>query len=184
MWDNNIKQAVQYLQHGKIIAYPTEAVYGFGCDPYNEMALKKLLDLKQRPWEKGLILIAADFTQLEPFLQPLTCELKTKLFASWPGAITWLLPAKIKVSRYLRGDSDKLAVRVTAHPQVVDLCRQWGKALVSTSANISKMPPATTALEIKDKFAKEIVYILPGKVGDRQRPSEIRDALSDKILRN
>ncbi|MFK5969562.1 MAG: Sua5/YciO/YrdC/YwlC family protein [Candidatus Marithrix sp.] len=184
MWDDDIKQAVQYLRHGKIIAYPTEAVYGFGCDPYNETALKKLLDLKQRPWEKGLILIAADFTQLEPFLQPLTSELKTKLFASWPGAITWLLPAKIDVSHYLRGNSNKLAVRVTAHPQVVDLCRQWGKALVSTSANTSMMPPATTALEIEDKFDKEIVYILPGKVGDRQRPSEIRDALSDKILRN
>ncbi len=184
MWDDDVKQAVQYLRYGKIIAYPTEAVYGFGCDPYNETALKNLLELKQRSWEKGLILIAADYTQLQPFLQPLTSKLETKLFASWPGAITWLLPAKAEVSHYLRGNSDKLAVRVTSHPQTVDLCRQWGKALVSTSANTNAIPPATTALEIEDKFDKEMIYILPGQVGDRQRPSEIRDALTDEILRS
>ncbi len=184
MWNENVKQAVQCLQQGKIIAYPTEAVYGIGCDPYNETALKDLLKLKQRPWQKGLILIAADYAQLEPFLQPLTADVKAKIFASWPGAVTWLLPAKSEISRYLRGNSDKLAVRVTAHPQAVDLCKQWGKALVSTSANTSAIPPAITALEVEKTFAEKIAYILPGQVGDRQRPSEIRDALTDKILRS
>ncbi|MDM8566219.1 L-threonylcarbamoyladenylate synthase [Candidatus Halobeggiatoa sp. HSG11] len=184
MQNENVKQAVQYLRQGKIIAYPTEAVYGLGCDPYNETALKNLLKLKQRSWKKGLILIASDYKQLEPFLQPLTSELETKLFASWPGPITWLLPAKTGVSHYLRGKSDKLAVRVTAHPQVIALCKQWGKALVSTSANTSDIPPCITASEVECGFEDKIDYLLPGQVGDRQRPSEIRDALTDEVLRN
>ncbi|MDM8569696.1 Sua5/YciO/YrdC/YwlC family protein [Thiotrichales bacterium HSG1] len=184
MENENIKQAVQYLKQGKIIAYPTEAVYGLGCDPYNETALKNLLKLKQRSWKKGLILIASDYKQLEPFLQSLTPELKDKVFASWPGAITWLLPAKIGVSHYLRGSSYKLAVRVTAHPQTVILCQQWGKALVSTSANISATPAAITSLQVQHELGDKIDYLLPGQVGELQRPSEIRDALTDEVLRN
>ncbi|MCK5877289.1 MAG: Sua5/YciO/YrdC/YwlC family protein [Candidatus Marithrix sp.] len=179
----NIELAVQYLKKGKIIAYPTEAVYGLGCDPYSEIALTNLLKLKQRSWKKGLILIASDYKQLEPFLQPLTLELKTKIFASWPGAITWLLPAKTGISHYLRGNSDKLAVRVTAHPQTITLCQQWGKALVSTSANTSGITAATTFSQVQHGLGTKIDYILPGQVGDRQYPSEIRDALTDKILR-
>ncbi len=177
-------KAVECLQQGKIIAYPTEAVYGLGCDPYNETALKNLLKLKHRSWKKGLILIASDYIQLEPFLQPLTPELEAKLFASWPGPITWLLPAKSKISHYLRGCSDKLAVRVTAHPQTVTLCQQWGKALVSTSANTSGIPAVKTALQVQHEFGDKIDYILPGQVGDRENPSEIRDALTDEVLRS
>lgn len=184
MQSRDIKQAAKCLQQGKIIAYPTEAVYGLGCDPYNETALKNLLKLKQRSWQKGLILIAADYAQLEPFLQPLPHELETKLFASWPGPITWLLPAKSGISHYLRGSSDKLAVRVTAHPQTIALCQRWGKALVSTSANSSGTPAVKTALQVQHEFGNKIAYILPGQVGDRQNPSEIRDALTDEVLRS
>ncbi|MBE9561431.1 MAG: Sua5/YciO/YrdC/YwlC family protein, partial [Proteobacteria bacterium] len=165
MQSENIELAVQHLRQGKIIAYPTEAVYGFGCDPDNETALKNLVKLKQRSWKKGLILIASDYKQLAPFLQPLTSELEDKVFASWPGAITWLLPAKIGLSHYLRGNSDKLAVRVTSHPQTIVLCQKWGKALVSTSANLSETTAANTALQVEQEFGNKVDYILPGQVG-------------------
>ena len=178
-----LKQAVRYLKAGGIIAYPTEAVYGIGCDPRNGKAVARLLALKQRPWQKGLILIAADYTQLEPFLEPLTPMLEKQVFAKWPGAVTWLLPAKPEVPYWLRGQSNKLAVRVTAHPQAAALCQYWRAPLVSTSANVSNKPAAKTALKVRQIFAQTLDYIVPGQVGGRQRPSEIRDALTNAVLR-
>jgi L-threonylcarbamoyladenylate synthase len=179
----HIKQAVRCLNTGGIIAYPTEAVYGLGCDPINKTAVARLLTLKQRPWQKGLILIAADYAQLAPFLKPLTPTLEERIFATWPGAITWLLPAKPETPYWLRGQSNKLAVRITAHPQAATLCQHFGRALVSTSANQSGRPAAKTALKARHIFAQTIDYIMPGQVGGRTRPSEIRDALTNTILR-
>lgn len=178
-----MKQAVRSLKAGGIIAYPTEAVYGLGCDPLNEKAVLRLLALKQRRWEKGLILIAADFTQLEPFLEPLTPMLEKRVFADWPGPVTWLFPAQSNVPYWLRGQSSKLAVRVTAHPEAVALCQQWGGALVSTSANLSGQAAAKTAFEVQQIFGETIDYIVSGAVGKRERPSEIRDALTNTVLR-
>jgi len=179
----HFKQAARILAAGGIIAYPTEAVYGLGCDPLNEKAVNRLLALKQRPWQKGLILIAADYTQLAPFLEPLTPLLEKRVFAAWPGAVTWLLPAKSDVPHWLRGQSNKLAVRVTAYPQTAMLCSHWGGALVSTSANLSGQPTAKTAFKVRRIFCNTLDYIVPGQVGERQRPSEIRDALTNRVLR-
>jgi len=178
-----MKEAVRSLKAGGIIAYPTEAVYGLGCDPLNKQAVLRLLALKQRSWEKGLILIAADFEQLELFLEPLTPMLEKRVFAEWPGPVTWLLPAQANVPYWLCGQSNKLAVRVTAHAKVVELCQQWDGALVSTSANLSGQPAAKTAFEVQNIFAETIDYIVSGAVGERERPSEIRDALTNTVLR-
>ena len=178
-----MKEAVRCLKEGGIIAYPTEAVYGLGCDPLNEKAVRRLLALKERNWEKGLILIAADFAQLEPFLEPLSSILRKRVFAKWPGPVTWLLTAKSTVPYWLRGQSSKLAVRVTAHAKVCELCHEWGGALVSTSANLSGQAAATTAFDVEHIFAEKIDYIVSGAVGKRERPSEIRDALSNTVLR-
>jgi L-threonylcarbamoyladenylate synthase len=179
----HIKQAVRHLKAGGLIAYPTEAVYGLGCDPLNEKAVARLLALKQRRWQKGLILIAADYPQLSPYLEPLTPNLTERVFARWPGPVTWLLPAKPNAPHWLRGLSTQLAVRITAHPQAAALCQHWGGALVSTSANRSSHPAAKTALQVRRSLSQTIDYILPGQVGGQQRPSEIIDALTNIILR-
>ena len=114
----HLTQAVRCLEKGGIIAYPTEAVYGLGCDPLNTDAVERLLQLKQRNWRKGLILIASDFSQLQPYLRPLSPEIEKTVFSAWQTntAVTWLLPAQPDVPLQLRGLSDKLAVRVTRHP--------------------------------------------------------------------
>ncbi len=179
----HLKQAVRHLAIGGVIAYPTEAVFGLGCDPSNEIAVTRLLALKQRPWQKGLILIAANYAQLTPFLLPLTPIIQQKVFATWPGAVTWLLPAKPETPHWLCGQSNQLAVRVTAHPQTIALCQCWGGALVSTSANQSNYPAAKTAFKVRQIFGHSLDYIVPGTIGGRQRPSEIRDALTNKVLR-
>lgn len=181
--DTALDSAVQHLKIGGIVAYPTESVYGLGCDPHHSGALQRLLALKQREWHKGLILIAAEVAQLSPFILPLNQEISQRVLATWPGAVTWLLPVRAEVSELLRGNSDKIAVRVTAHPLAAALCRAWGGALVSTSANISTQPPAKTATEVQHIFDNSIDYIVDGAVGENPRPSEIRDALTNQILR-
>lgn len=179
----HLREARRRLNRGDLLAYPTEAVYGLGCDPLDASAVLRLLALKQRPVEAGLILIAADFTQIEPFVAPLAASLRKRVFASWPGPVTWLLPARPEVPTWLRGRHSTLAVRITAHPGSRALCQTFGGALVSTSANPRGRPPARTALQVQRYFGAAVA-ILTGPVGERSRPSEIRDALSGRILRN
>jgi len=178
-----INEAVRILQQGGVIAYPTEAVYGLGCDPNNHQAVERLLAIKQRSQDKGLILIAAEFQQLAPYLAEINMALKAKILATWPGPVTWLWPANPAVSNLLRGKHDTIAVRVTAHPVAAELCRVFGGALISTSANLSGKSPARTAEEVQAQFKHQLDYVLKGKVGGRAKPSEIRDALSGEVLR-
>lgn len=180
----HLRETSRCLLGGGVIAYPTEAVYGLGCDPLNARAVQRLLELKQRPLAAGLILIAADFSQIEPFLDNLPPALRRRIGATWPGPITWLLPARPETPVWLRGRHATLAVRVTAHPGSAALCRAFGGALVSTSANPRGREPARCPLQVQRYFRDSIDYLVPGPLGQRQRPSEIRDARTGKVLRS
>ncbi|NOQ16341.1 MAG: tRNA threonylcarbamoyladenosine biosynthesis protein RimN [Methyloprofundus sp.] len=171
------------LQQGRIIAYPTESVYGLGCDPYNEIAALQLLSLKQRPMYKGLILIAADISQLSPFIQADEAILN-RISPSWPGPITWVIPAQSWVPEYLKGQHSSLAVRVSAHPVVQQLCKQFGGAIISTSANISQQKPARSALVVRQYFSANEVFVLSGQTSQLQQPTAIYDAQSGQCLRS
>ena len=178
----SIRQAVKTLRTGGVIAYPTEAVFGLGCDPWDEMAVARILDIKQRPWQKGLILIASDFNQLTDFIAPLSAVILEQIEASWPGPVTWLLPASETTPDYLTGEHDTIAVRVTAHPQTVALCRAAGHALVSTSANIAGLTPAKTVRQVRWQLP-EVDTILSGHCGGATQPSQIRDAQTGTVIR-
>lgn len=177
--------AVAALQHDGVIAYATEAVFGLGCDPDSEAAVQRLLAIKQRPVEKGLILIAAELAQLQDYidLDQLTSEQLAKVEASWPGPFTWIMPARPDTPAWLTGQFDTLAVRVTAHPQVQALCRAFGKPLVSTSANLTGEEPARRLADIGELLASQLAYILPGEVGGQANPSEIKDARTGAVIR-
>lgn len=177
-----LTQAVSALRAGQVIAYPTEAVWGLGCDPYDEAAVRRLFALKGRSEAKGLILIAADIAQIEPWLAALTPAQREAAHATWPGPYTWVVPAPA-APRWLRGDHDSLAVRVSAHPGVQALCRAWGGPLVSTSANRSGEPPLADAEALREAFGEGLGFILPGALGGDAKPSEIRDAVSGAVLR-
>lgn len=183
MLDDQITRAVEVLKQGGVIAYPTEAVFGLGCDPRDESALRRILDIKQREAEKGLILIAATYEQLRPYLQPLDTETENRILASWPGAVTWIVAARDEVSTSLKGKHDSLAVRVTDHPMVIELCNRFGGAIVSTSANPAGKPPARTASQVKDYFNESLDFIVDAPTGGRDRPSEIRDSRSQAVIR-
>ncbi len=175
--------ARHWLHAGGIIAYPTEAVYGLGCDPRNGAAVKRLLAMKQRPQHKGLILIADRFEALAPYVHLLDAERMAEIRASWPGPNTWLLPARETTPNWLTGSHRTLAVRVTAHPLAAALCRAWGGALVSTSANLGSRPPARRALEVRWRLTMQPDLIVAGACAGSDRPSTIRDGLSGRLLR-
>lgn len=176
-------QAVQRLKAGEIIAYPTEAVYGVGCDPFNEQAVRQILALKGRPESAGFVLIASNLEQLEPWFGKVAPELLQKAQASWPGPVTWLFPRADHVPDYVAGNHKTIALRMTAHPASRDLCEAFGCALISSSANTSSAKPARSHAEVVEYFSDSIAGTLKGALGDGERPSEIRDLVSGATLR-
>ena len=177
-----IRMTSRALRQGKLIAYPTEAVYGLGCDPLNEAAVMNLLSIKQRPIHKGLILIASDFAQLQAYICPSTAMLE-RILPSWPGPITWIVPAQAWVPAYLKGKHHSLAIRVSAHPIVRQLCANYGGAIISSSANISQQAPARSPLAVRKKFPACNIHILAGATGQHKQATPIYDALSGRCLR-
>ena len=179
-----LQEINQLLQKGEVVAYPTEAVFGLGCDPDSESAVYKLLNLKQRSVDKGLILIASHYQQLIPYIDQLavTKEQIQMVFNSWPGPNTWIFPKNANTPNFLSGKYQSIAVRVTDHPLVCKLCDLFAKPLVSTSANLSGHPACKTALEVANQFGNNFP-ILAGQIGNRSQPSIIRDVLTGAIIR-
>ena len=181
-----IHLALQTLRQGGIIAYPTEGVWGLGCDPSDVDAVQALLQLKQRPVKKGLILVAADIQQLEPYLQGLNTQQRQTLAQSWPGPHTWLVPANEQVPTWISGGQSTVALRVSAHPVINALCTDFGAAIVSTSANVSGKAAARSLLDVQLQFSSKTiprVTLVPGALGDSNKPTTIRDLMSGSVIR-
>ncbi|MBU2098263.1 MAG: Sua5/YciO/YrdC/YwlC family protein [Gammaproteobacteria bacterium] len=184
-----IKRAAEVIFNGGVIAYPTEAVWGLGCDPDNEQACLKLLQIKQRPVEKGMILIAGSLEQFSRLLAPLASRQRETLAQAWQrqnisGAVTFLVPDLMnQVPWWVKGQHSAVALRVSRHPLVKALCEMSGGALVSTSANISGRPPARSLLTLKKQLGAQLDFIVPGCLGGESKPSRIIDLETGKILR-
>ena len=180
---SKIEKAVEVCAAGGIIAYPTEYCFGLGCDPLNETAVRRILTLKRRSWTKGLIVITDDVRRLRRLIDCSDRSSLTAPLASWPGPHTWLLPALTATPRWLRGQHDSLAVRLTDHPLAMLLCRQSRSAIVSTSANRKNQPPLRTARQVRFEFGDDIDWVIDGPVGRANSPSEIRDARTGQLVR-
>lgn len=178
----DIKRAAEVVAAGGVIAYATESVFGLGCDPSIFSAVERILELKQRSISKGLIVIAADFSQIESYLAFPDDEVKERVLAAWPGPTTWIVPARKEVPHWLTGGHSGLAVRVTDHPQAKALCNMAGP-LVSTSANPGSQAPARNVTEVSQYFYDALDYVLPGEVGSLPQPTAIKDALTGVSLR-
>lgn len=185
MINQHLDCALAALNSGGVIAYPTEAVWGLGCDPFDPLAVDKILQLKQRPMDKGLIVVAANMQQVAALIEPLTAAEKALLASTWPGPVTWLLPDPDQCfPPWIRGNFSSVAVRVSAHPLVRQLCLAYGGPLVSTSANPASLPPARSRLRVVRWFGRHLDYVLPGRLGGNARPSQIRDLRNGTLLRS
>lgn len=180
---NKVRSAIAILNQGGIIAYPTEAVYGLGCDPFNQQAVMQLATIKRRPIAKGFILIAANWQQVEDLVQPLSKEVVDRVFSTWPGPVTWVFPASARSPIWVRGDHPGIAIRLTAHPIARELCLEFGKPIISTSANREGAAPAGNDIQVKKYFSQELDFIVTGETGGLLKPTEIRDALTGNIIR-
>ncbi|HEX7801526.1 MAG TPA: Sua5/YciO/YrdC/YwlC family protein [Pseudoxanthomonas sp.] len=181
----SIPEAATALQTGGVIAYPTEAVWGLGCDPRDEQAVLRLLAIKQREVEKGLILIASHLEQLRPFLNlaAVPADNLAAVLASWPGPHTWVMPASAAAPRWITGAHDGIAVRISAHPLVIELCNAYGGALVSTSANRAGQPAALTRQTLDLEVLEGVDGLVAGDTGGLGAPTAIRDALTGAAIR-
>ncbi len=181
----SVDDASRRLHAGAVLAYPTEGVWGLGCDPRNETAVLRLLAIKQRDIGKGLILIAADEAQLAPFIAMAELDdvQADAVRASWPGPNTWIVPASAEAPGWITGQHTGIAVRVSAHPEVVALCLAFGGALVSTSANLAGQPAPRRRDELPPSLLANIDGVVHGETGGRETASVIRDALSGQLVR-
>lgn len=193
MITTSVAEAARLLKQGEVLAYPTEAVWGLGCDPYNEQAFLKILALKQRPIEKGVILLASQMSQVMPLLQNLPKQRQQEIMTSWENrsiserATTWLLPADEKIPTWIKGHHSQVAVRVTTHPLCVALCNAFNGFIVSTSANPAGLEPAQHLQQATQYFRHNSaidLHYLNGDLGTSQQPSRIIDAQTGQIIRD
>ena len=182
---DDIERAPALLRAGGVIAYPTEGVWGLGCDPFAQAAVMRLLALKQRTPDKGLILVAADPSQFDGLLDwdALDARGREQVLASWPGPNTWLVPATARVPEWIRGTHEAVAVRVSAHAGVAALCRAWGGPLVSTSANRAGDPAPVTRGELDAAIVAGVDLVVAGETSGLGQPSALRDARTGERLR-
>lgn len=178
---NQVVDARELLKHGKIIAYPTEAVYGLGCSPFDQQAVNVLLALKHRPKSKGLILLIADWSQLIPLIAPISDELLVPVRAAWPGPVTWVFPKASTIPDWLSGEHDSIAIRMSAHPIAHQLCIDG--PVVSTSANINGQEPAIDLPGLRLQFPQGIDAVVSGDLGGLNQPSAIFDVRTGVRLR-
>ena len=176
-----IEDAKKILSEGKLIAYPTEAVYGLGCDPFNKHAVEKLLALKQRPSSKGFIILIAEWSQLTPLIGDVPENLLDNVRATWPGPVTWVFPRSNKIPDWLCGHHSSIAIRMSAHPVARGICS--GGAVISTSANISGAMPAVDLAGLSQQFPHGIDAIFSGDLGGTGQLSSIFDVLTGQRLR-
>ncbi len=175
---NGLDEALVDLKQGKVIAYPSEGVWGLGCDPVNEEAVYRLLKLKNRPVSKGLILVGSKLEQMKPYVN--INKYKAKLITKWPGPHTWIVPTRT-TPLWIRGNYDSVAVRVSNHPIIIEICNKFGGVMVSTSANMKGKKPVTTQQEVEELF--EGLSIVEGCLGTLNSPTPIQDIQTDKWIR-
>ena len=176
--------ACAYLKSGKVISYPTEAVWGIGCDPFNENAVRRVLGLKSRQFSKGLILVAASLEQISSLVKPLKKEQIALLKSSWPGPTTWLLPDESDCfPPWIKGHHHSVAIRISDHDLIRELCLKFGGPIVSTSANVTGEPEIKDRKGIEGVFGDKIDYVVDGELGSQHSTSEIRDLITGQRLR-
>lgn len=180
----SFSQIVEKLKQNQVVAYPTEAVFGLGCNPNSLQAVRSLLNLKQRSESKGLILIAPSVEYFLPYIDETILSQKHWQRFSYTDkqAITWVMPAKKTVPTYLKGNFNSIALRLCRVPAVTQLCEATGFALTSTSANLSGEPPCRTAQEVIKQFGNHFP-VLNAPTGGKKNPSEIRDIFTQNVLR-
>ncbi|NLQ17499.1 tRNA threonylcarbamoyladenosine biosynthesis protein RimN [Marinomonas sp. M1K-6] len=171
------------IRQGGVIAYPTEAVWGLGCDPFNESAVRRILALKSRAESKGLILIAGAQDQLTPWRKTLDAHAAQRLISVRETPTSWVVPDTQITPSWVRGEHQSVAIRLSQHQAVQALCAAFEGVIVSTSANPAGLEPAMSAEEVNAYFGDKIDAIFHAPLGKAAKPSQVRDILTEQLFR-
>lgn len=181
----HLREAARVLRSGGVVAHATEGVWGLACDPDDMAAVARILTLKQRSVDRGLILLghrprvfAAELAELNE------TDYSTALNA-WPGPATFIVPnlGPVPWAQWIVGTHSGVAVRVPGHEQARALCASFGGALVSTSANPGGRTAAISEMKVRAYFGRDIDFYLPGEVNQPGQPSSIHDFAAGRTLR-
>lgn len=178
----DLREAVDLLRKGRVVSHACEGVWGFACDPFNQVAVERILAIKQRPQAKGLIVIAGNAQQFSHELENLSVERRKLVERQWPGRTTWLVP-NVRFPAWVVGEHKTIAIRVPGHPQARQLAQMFGAPIVSTSANIADQPSCTTENQVRQQFVDCVDLIVSGEIQSSSGSSDIFDAMTGTQIR-
>lgn len=181
--DAQLAEALVVLRRGGVIAHACEGVWGFACDAFAQASVERILGIKDRPVDKGLIVIGGGAEVFEPELAQLEADERREVLASWPGAETWIVPTG-RFPPWITGAHATVAIRVPGHEQALRLARQFGAALVSTSANLAGQPSLVEQADVVRTFSDLVDFVLPGHVANAGAASRIRVAGAGTVIRD
>lgn len=163
------------IKRGKIVAIPTDTVYGLAVDPFNEIAVQQLFSIKKRPASNPILVLIESYQQVGLLAKNLPKSLDRIAARFWPGPLTIILPAKDTVPCSVSAGTGTIALRVPSSKVVRHLIRSSGCPLTGTSANLSGKRVAETAGEVYRQFGKQVHCILDGGRARSRQPSTILD---------
>jgi len=157
---SQVDRAVEILENGGIVAFPTDTVYGLGADVFNVEAIERIYKVKQRARNVPLPVLLADSTDLVGVVADVP-EMAWRLIKRfWPGGLTLVLPKKDTIPDIITAGSDKVAVRIPDHVVPLSLVRGLGKPIIGTSANISYEASPLTAAEAEQQLGGQVDLII------------------------
>ena len=183
--EGTLAQGVALLREGAVLAFPTDTVYGLGCDVFNHAAIEKVYAIKQRPTSMQLPVLMADMHDLELIVRDVPPLATTIAQLGWPGALTLVLQAQTSLPAIVYGSSETIAVRIPDHPLLRQLIREFGRPIVGTSANLHGQPVPPTAAEVQQQLQGRLPLVFDGGPAASEQPSTIIDlsGVAPRIVR-
>ena len=160
--EQDIKNAVEVLRRGGVILYPTDTVWGIGCDATNAEAVKRVYEIKQRDDSKALICLVDSDARLQRYVRnvpDVAWQLIDSLKEGDARPTTLILDGAVNLASNLIADDGSIGIRITQEPFSKELCYRFQKALVSTSANISGQPAAQNYRDIAPELLEAVDYV-------------------------
>ncbi|HNR67177.1 MAG TPA: L-threonylcarbamoyladenylate synthase [bacterium] len=180
-----IGQASRVLKKGGVIGYPTDTVYGIGCNAFDHKAVNRIYDLKNRDHSKAMILIAADLIQIQDLVKeiPESAQILAENF--WPGPLTIVFELSEKFTALTVGNRNTVAIRIPDSLISLSLLKSCGFPIVSTSANRSGQPESVIAEQVLETFGSELDLIIDGGPTPSSLTSTVVDVTrpKPKVLR-
>ena len=180
-----LNQAVELLRYGGVVAFPTDTVYGVGVDPFQPEAVRKLYRIKGRPDDKPIAILVGSIADVEKVAQSVSEPFSRLADRFWPGGLTLILEARDLPPEITAGGST-VGVRMPNHPLTLELLREFGGPIATTSANKSGEEPATSAGEVGAQLGNRVDLIVDGGTTFTKVASTVLDlsVSPPKILRH